>query len=181
MNIITKGLAYLISIPARIKGMKFGQNSFIGPGYDFAPKLKGITLGNNVIIGRNAWLDISKYTKSAQIIVKDGTQIGRNIMMSAAKKITIGEKCLVSYNVSLLDHDHKFDPDISPLDSGITEAEEIIVEDNCFIGAHSFILKGVRLGKHCVVGANSVVTESFPAYSIVAGNPAKLIKKLGDE
>jgi acetyltransferase-like isoleucine patch superfamily enzyme len=178
MNIFAKIIAGAISIPARIKGVKFGKNSFIGPGYDVAPVLRGVVLGNDVLIGRHAWLDISRYTKGAEIIIEDGTQIGRNVMISAAKKITIGKKCLVSYNVSFLDHDHNFVADVSIFDSGITEAREIIIEDNCFIGAHSFILKGVHLGKQCVVGANSVVVDSFPDYSVIAGNPARLIKSL---
>ncbi|MFA6194053.1 MAG: acyltransferase [Parcubacteria group bacterium] len=179
MNIFSKIVAYLISIPARIKGMKFGKNSFIGPGYAVAPILKGVVLGNNVIVGRSAWLDISRETKGAKIFFGDGTQAGRNLVVSACKKISIGKKCLLSYNVTLVDHDHDvFDPDISPMDAGITEGHEITVEDECFIGAHSFVLKGVHLGEHCVVGANSVVTKSFPAYSVIAGSPAKLIRTL---
>jgi len=178
MNFWKKIIAYLISLPARLKGVKFGQNSFIGPGYDLAPVLRGVVLGNNVLIGRHAWLDISRYTKGAEIIIGDGTNIGRYTMLSACKKISIGRKCLVSYNVSFLDHDHNFQADVSPMDSNITSGQEIIVGDGCFIGAHSFILKGVKLGKYCVVGANSVVVNSFSDYSIIAGNPAKLIKKL---
>jgi acetyltransferase-like isoleucine patch superfamily enzyme len=178
MNPVTKIIACIISIPARIKGMKFGKNSYIGPGYDLAPILKGVILGNNVLIGRRAWLDISRNTKGAQIIINDGTNIGRNVTVSACKKISVGKKCLLSYNVSILDHEHEFfNVKSSPLD-GISEGQEIIIEDECFIGAHSFILKGVRLGKHCVVGANSVVTKSFPDYSVIAGSPAKLIKTL---
>lgn len=179
MNIFSKTIAYLISIPARAKGMKFGKNSFIGPGYTVAPGLKGVTLGSDVIIGRNAWLDISRKTKGGRITVGDGTQIGRNAVLSACKNISIGKKCLISYSVTLVDHDHDvFDPEISPMDAGITKGKEIAVEDECFIGAHSFILKGAHLGRHCVVGANSVVTRSFPAYSVIAGSPAKLIKTL---
>ena len=179
MNPIVKIIAYIFSIPARSKGMKFGKNSFIGRGYDIAPVLRGVILGNNVKVGRNAWFDISRYTKGAKIIIGDGTQIGRNVMISSSKKITIGKKCLLSYNVSILDHDHNvYDVERSPLDSGITEGREIAIGDDCFIGAHSFILKGVNLGRHCVVGANSVVNESFPDYSVVAGNPARLIKTL---
>jgi len=181
MNIFSKIVGHLISVPARLKGMRFGRNSFIGPGYDVKPTLKGVILGDSVIIGRNAWFDISKKTKGGQIIVGDGTQIGRNAVLSACKKISIGKKCLLSYNVTLVDHDHAvFDPDVSPMDAGITEGKEIAIEDECFIGAHSFILKGARLGKHCVVGANSVVTKSFPANSVVAGNPARLIRNLGE-
>lgn len=80
--------------------------------------------------------------------------------------------------MSLLDHDHRFQKNVSPMDSGLTEGKEIHIDDGVFIGAHSFILKGVRLGKGRVVGANSVVTETFPGNSIVAGNPARLIKKV---
>lgn len=182
MNIFSKTISYLISIPARAKGMKFGKNSFIGPGYDVKPVLRGVVIGDNVLIGRGAWLDISKNTKGGQIIIGDGTQIGRNAVLSVCKKISIGKKCLVSYNVSIIDHDHNvLDPNISPLESGITEGQEVIIKDECFIGAHSFILKGVCLGKHCVVGANSVVTDSFSAYSVIAGSPAKLIKTLKQE
>ncbi len=179
MNIFNKIIGYIISLPARLKGMKFGKDSFIGPGYDLDPILRGVVLGDNVVIGRRAWLDISKYTKGGQIIIGDGTQIGRNVVISACKKVIIGRKCLISYNVSIMDHDHNvLNPDIPPLEGGITEGKEIVIEDECFIGAHSFILKGVRLGKHCVVGANSVVTKSFPAYSVIAGSPARLIRTL---
>ena len=182
MNIFSKIISYLISIPARIKGMKFGKNSFIGPGYDMGPILKGISLGKHVIIGRNAWFDISRYTKNAEINISDGTQIGRYFVVSACKNISIGKKCLISYNVTIADHNHDvFNPEISPMDAGITEGKEIIIEDECFIGALSFILKGVHLGRHSVVGANSVVTKSFPAYSVIAGSPARLVRNLKDD
>lgn len=182
MNIFSKIIGHLISVPARIKGMKFGRNSFIGPGYAVAPILKGVVLGYNVVVGRNAWFDISRKTKGAKIFVGDGTQIGRNAVISSCQKISIGKKCLISYGVTLVDHDHDvFDPSISPMDAGITEGKEITIEDECFIGAHSFVLKNVHLGRHCVVGANSVVTKSFPAYSVIAGSPAKLIRILKQE
>lgn len=179
MHPLIKIIAYIVSIPARLKGMKLGKNSFIGPGYDTDPVLRGVVIGNNVKIGRGAWFDISRYTKGAKIIIGDGTNIGRFPVISAAKKITIGEKCLFSYNVSLIDHDHDFsDINRSPMDSAISEAREIIIEDHCFVGAHSFILKGVHLGKHCVVGANTVVNKSFPAGSVICGNPARLVKTI---
>ena len=179
MNFIQKMIAYLLSVPARLKGVKFGKNSFIGPGYAIWPILRGVVLGDNVIIGKNAWFDISRYSKDAIITIGDGTSAGRNTVMAACRKISIGKKCLISYGVSFLDHEHNlFDVSASPVDGGIAKGKEIIIEDDCFIGAHSFILKGVHLGKHCVVGANSVVTKSFPGYSVIAGNPAKLIRNL---
>lgn len=180
MNILLKFVIYLISVPARVKGMKFGENSVLGPGYDFlSVKLKGIVLKGNVIIGRNAWMET--FGDSSRVEIGEGTNIGRYVTISCTEKIKIGKMCLLSYNVSIIDHDHVLsDFGVSPLDSGLTQGKAILIDDNCFIGAHSFILKGVRLGRHSVVGANSVVTKSFPDYSVIAGVPAKLIKK-GDK
>lgn len=172
--ISAKIVAKIISIPARLKGMKFGKNSYIGPGYDCVfNQMKNITIGNNVTIGKNAWMQT---VENGQINIGDGTHIGRGFSIAARKKILIGQKCLISFNVSILDIDHQFDNlKLAPVESGLTKGKEIIIDDGCFIGAHSFILKGTRLGKYCIVGANSVVTKSFPPYTVVAGNPAKFI------
>ena len=59
-----------------------------------------------------------------------------------------------------------------------TSHKGIIVGDNCWIGAKATILDGVRIGNGCVIAAGSVVTKSFPDNVIIAGNPAKIIKKL---
>jgi len=168
------------NLPAIFKGAHFGKNSYISPGYDFFKiSLKGLNIGKNVLIGRNAWISIIK--KGKKINIGDGTNIGRNSIISCNQKITIGKKCLISYSVSILDHDHMVnDINISPMDGIISDGKEIIIENDCFIGASSFILKGVHLGKHCVVGANSVVTKSFTDFSVIAGNPAKLIRKLNE-
>lgn len=178
MKSIYRLFLFISNIPFKLKGAKMGKNSYISPGYDiFGIKIKGVVVGDNVLIGRNAVIGTVK--NHAKISIGNGSNIGRFSNISSAKNIIIGKKCLISYNVSILDHDHVLDKkNISPIDSSITQGKEIIISDDCFIGAHSFILKGVKLGKQCVIGANSVVTKSFPNYSIVAGNPAKLIKKI---
>jgi acetyltransferase-like isoleucine patch superfamily enzyme len=169
--------AYLNTLPAKVKGMKIGKNSYLGPGYDFlGVQLKNIIINNNVQIGRSAWLQT---IEKGEIEIGDNTNIGRRAVISAKKAVNIGKDCLLSYNVSILDHDHLVqDKNITPVAGKLTEGEAIIIGDECFIGANSCILKGVKLGKHCVVGANSVVTKSFDEYSVIAGNPAKFIKKI---
>lgn len=181
MNIATKLIAYGISIPARWKGMRFGKDSFIAPGYDWLfLDLHHIILGNHVVIGKNAWIQTTPSKgKVPHIEIRDNTHIGRNVMISAASSVLIGKSCLISYNVSIIDHDHRFTRESSsPMQSGISPPKDIVIGNYTFIGAHSFITKGVQLGKHCIVGANSVVTRSFPAFSVIAGNPARKIKSL---
>lgn len=176
MNTLIHFLGYWIRFPAELKGMKFGRQSFIGPGYDFLfVQLKGISTGDKVQIGSNAWLQT---INNAKITIGENTNIGRFFVCSAAKSIQIGKNCLLSFNVSIFDHDHNTG---APMESSLSESKTTIIGDNCFIGAHSFILKGVTLGNHCVVGANSVVTKSFPDHSFIAGSPARLIRSLNKE
>lgn len=177
MNPLAEFIAYWIRLPAELKGMKFGKKSFIGPGYDWLfVQLKGVTLGDSVQIGQNAWIQT---LGNGRITIGNRTNIGRNAVISAIQEISIGENCLLSYNVSIFDHDHNTNSaETSPIESGLSAPRPTRIGNNCFIGAHSFILKGVELGEHCVVGANSVVTKSFPPKSFIAGSPAKLIRTL---
>lgn len=70
--------------------------------------------------------------------------------------------------------------DIDYVKNKLERKENIIVEDEVWIGANVTILPGVHIGKCSVIGAGSVVTKDVPSYSIVAGVPAKIIKKIGD-
>jgi acetyltransferase-like isoleucine patch superfamily enzyme len=184
VEIYVKLLAYPVSIPFRIKCGKIGKSFLIGTGYStWKCNLKNVTIGDNVQIGSRAWIQTVPLPNSPKPVVNIGncTSIGRNVTISAAKKISIGKNCLISYNVSILDHNHAFENiDSPPLLQGIDEPGEIEIGDECFLGAHSFVLKGVVLGKHCIVGANSVVTSSFPPFSVIAGSPSKKIRSLTD-
>lgn len=162
-------IGFLSNIPARLKGARIGRNSFLYPGYEFLfVNLKGVQIGDDVLIGRRAWIQTHM---GGQINIGSGTHIGRDVVISSAGEVSIGVGCLLSYRISLLDHDHNFkEPNYTQ--SGITPPKAINVGDRCFIGANCFILKGVTLGSGCIVGANSVVTRSFPENTIIGGSPA---------
>jgi acetyltransferase-like isoleucine patch superfamily enzyme len=99
----------------------------------------------------------------------------------AAIHIEIGNECLLGANIIIADTDfHALNPirrryNNNPLE---ISAKPIIIKNNVFIGAGSIILKGVTIGKNSVVGAASVVTKDVPPDAIVAGNPAKLLRRL---
>lgn len=93
--------------------------------------------------------------------------------------ITIGNRVTVGANSIIADTDfHPLDPEErfrAPL-NGATAP--IVIEDDVFIGMRALVLKGVRLGRGCVIGAGSVVTSDIPPYAIAAGNPARVLRRL---
>ena len=99
-------------------------------------------------------------------------------MIIAANSIEIGNNVLMSERVVILDHMHEYTDVKRPvIDQSIVDKGKIVIEDDCFIGANAVIMGDIRVGKHSVVGANSVVTKDVPAFSVVAGIPAKVIKQ----
>lgn len=169
MKYILNIILFFISIPARLKGVKFGKNSFINYGYDFVtPQLKNIFIGDNYLVAKRAWIQT---INNGKIEIGNNTNVGRNVTISSNKSIKIGDNCLLSYNVSLLDHNHVFKNNISPIYSGTTDGIRIAIGDNSFIGAHSFIMPGVIFWGNYIVGANSVIVKSFNDCSVIAGSP----------
>lgn len=113
-------------------------------------------------------------------------QIGNEVRLSgtticAADKIIIGNRCVLGANVTIVDTDfHSIDPKIrsSPEDDKSAIHKPVIIEDDVFVGVGTYILKGVTIGKGSIIGAGSVVTKNIPNFTIVAGNPSKIIGKV---
>lgn len=92
--------------------------------------------------------------------------------------ITIGDRTLVGPNVSFYSGTHPLDPVIRQGTRGPELGKEIHVGQDCWIGGNAMILPGVTIGRGCVVGAGSVVTKNVPDFTVVAGNPARAIRKI---
>jgi acetyltransferase-like isoleucine patch superfamily enzyme len=147
-----------------------------------------IHLGENVTIHRNCWIQVVEYRQKTdkhdvhdnqpKLIIKNNVSIGMNSTISAVMKIVIEENVLTAPNVYISDHGHEFKNVTEPITTqGITEPREVTIGANSWLGMNSVILPGVRIGKHCIIGANSVVTRDVPDYSIAAGIPATIIKR----
>lgn len=144
---------------------------------------KDIYIGKNVYLGKFCWLEAisvyKNYLYNPKINICDNVVIGNFSCITSINNIKIGSGTLISEYFYVSDHYHGFNPESNDLiiDQPLISKGSVIIGENCFIGFRVNILSGVELGHHCVVGANSVVNKSFPPYSMVAGVPAKTIKK----
>lgn len=120
--------------------------------------------------------------RGGDIMINSHTTINNNFCMCAERaNIYIGKNCLIGVNFSATSSDFH---GLSIKDRNNREkikSKDIYIDDDCFIGSNVTILKGVRLGRGCVVAASSVVTHSFEDNSLIAGNPARLIRKIEQE
>ena len=157
----------------RAIGLKIGKNFSLGVGSIldvWDPKIPH-EFGKNTTVGEFSFI-------SGGVFIGENAAINSNVNITASppSTITIGSHCLIGQNVVIRANDHKF----THTDCLIREqghvGSSISIEDDCWIGANSTCLKGVHLGAHSVAGAGCVLNKNFPSYSIVAGNPARLIK-----
>lgn len=142
---------------------------------------KCIYIGKNVGIGSNTYLGpVTEYagiSYNPKIIIGDGTWIGKNCSIAAINKVQIGKNVLFAGHVHITDHSHGYENINEPIfKQPLISKGPIIIEDDCWLGFSCEILSGVHIGKHSIVAARAVVTKDVPAYSIVAGNPARIVK-----
>lgn len=183
----------------KVTKVKYGKNLLLkGIPIIFNRSGAEIIIGDDVTI-KSSFLSnlVGLYSRCIIVTRTPGAyiHIGNNVGISGAtiyarKGIKIGDNTAIGGNVKILDNDFhpiEFDErnkllnDSRGGDSDLIPAKPIVIGKNCFIGCNSIILKGSMIGDNCVVGAGAVVAGKFEANSIIAGNPAKVIRKLGVE
>lgn len=116
---------------------------------------------------------------SGGIEIGDRTRVGiGNVIIGPVK---IGNNVILAQNIIISGLDHNYsDISLPILDQGVSTSE-VIVEDEVWIGANSVITRGIKIGKHSVVAAGSLVNKDVPPFCLVGGNPAKIIKRYSFE
>ncbi|WP_286107650.1 acyltransferase [Arenibacter sp. M-2] len=144
---------------------------------------------NDISIGKRFYLRgelASQY--GGKITIGNYSMIGKNTIIGAVNSVTIGNYASIAHNITIMDNNnHPVQPDDRKIKQHSNSGDQlrswkysvskpIVIGNNVWIGSHSRINKGVNIGDNAVVAAHSVVTKDVPENSIVAGNPAKIVK-----
>lgn len=144
-----------------------------------------IELGHNVHIwpgGRFEAVDVygnERFTPCIRIGAR--TTFQQNCHLIAADLLDIGNDCTFSFDVMVTDNDHRFDFEGINVLAQPLAVNRTRIGHNCFIGAGAKIQAGTELGDHCIVGSNAVVRGHFPDHCVIAGVPARIIKRRDPE
>jgi acetyltransferase-like isoleucine patch superfamily enzyme len=144
-----------------------------------APRVR---LGSSVIIGKDAWLNIiPEATGDVNIVIDDNCYLAARTCISAKNHIHLERNVTVAPSVLIMDHSHFYEWTQLPIKKQKpTEGGTIRIERGCRIGQGAAIVcaRGeLVLGQNCVVGPNAVVLLSAPPYSVIAGNPARVVER----
>ena len=166
--------------------LRFANNIRLGNGCYLDEKVylhacpSGIEIGENSLLMHGAILHVYNFRD----LPNAGIKIGKDCLISESTVIrgqggvTIGDRVYTSPNTKIVAVNHVFDDPERPfIHQGIT-AQGIRIEDDVWLGTNAVITDGVQIGKGAVVAAGAVVTKNVPAHTIVAGVPAKVIKKI---
>jgi len=113
--------------------------------------------------------------EGGSIEIEEGVFVNNGVWIRSAASVSIGAWSKIGPRVMIMDSDSH---DTAPGHGPASGAKPVVIEEDVWIGAGAIILKGVRIGKHSVVGAGSVVTRDVPASTIVAGNPARVLRQV---
>jgi acetyltransferase-like isoleucine patch superfamily enzyme len=146
-----------------------------------APAIK---LGNSVMIRKDAWLntfDLTGADGERKIIIDDNCLIGARDVISAKNSIHIERDVIIGTSVLIQDHNHAYEDITVPIKAqGLSPGGRIRIEQGCWVGHGVAIVCNqdeLIIGRNSVIAANALVTKSFPPYSVIVGNPARLARQ----
>ncbi len=138
-----------------------------------------IFIGSNVLVEYKTWLAALPLTgmDTCKLIIEDGTTIGHFNHIYATHSITIEKNVLTADKVYISDNLHNYQDVMLPVaKQPIRQCKPVVIGEGSWIGENVCII-GASVGKHCVIGANSVVTHDIPDYCVAVGGPAEVIKR----
>jgi acetyltransferase-like isoleucine patch superfamily enzyme len=161
---------------------KYGRNLHTDAHLHWIAGKGEIVIGDNVTVdGRCSITFAARFSDHPTLLIGDNTGIGHGCSFTVGKRITIGRNCNLSGDIQIMDSNaHRTDPAMRwvyqpPAPEDILP---VTISDGVWIGRRCIIFPGVKIGEGSVISAGSVVRRHVPPYSVVAGNPAKVMFRL---
>lgn len=181
--IIKKIKSIIKTIVYKPIGIEIGINSIVKRPFIFSGR-KNISIGKDVFIHKNSEILMLKLKdkeyQNGKLSLGDNIYIGKNFHLHFVSNVSIGDDCTISDDVYISAASHGLQPEKGHYLFQELKFDDITIGKNVFIGKNCYLSENIHLGDYCIVGAHSVVTKSFPKYSMIAGCPAKIIKKYND-
>ena len=159
--------------------VRYRSSLCIGPRTYLAPGCISIASPGRLDIGGlNLWEE-NYYVgvrSGAHLAVSENVFLNRNVKIVCHLSIRIGSHCILADSVHIYDHDHGFADSSVPVRKQPLTTAPITIGDDVWIGAKATVLKGVTVGTGAIIGAGAVVTRDVPAFAIVGGVPARVVK-----
>ncbi len=135
-----------------------------------------LEIGAGALLEPGVWITAPG---SARIRIGAGTFLNKGVMVAAESLVEIGDHCMLANGCFVSDASHRFDDPEKPITwQGFDSKGPTRIGDNCWLGANVVVTSGVTIGERCVIGANSVVTRDIEPFSIAAGSPAKVLRRV---
>jgi acetyltransferase-like isoleucine patch superfamily enzyme len=140
---------------------------------------KNINIGNNVYVAYKSYLAAKPHTGAIKCLLEigDGCRIGRFNHIYATRSVVIGANVLTANGVYISDNSHGYIDLMTPvMNQSVIQKNNVEIGEGSWLG-HNACIIGARIGRHCVIGANSVVTHDIPDLCVVVGAPAIIIRR----
>ena len=135
-----------------------------------------LDVGPEVLFEPGVWITAPG---EARVRIGAGSFLNQGVMLASEQLVEIGEHCMLANGCFVSDANHRFDDPQKPITwQGFQSKGPTRIGDNCWLGANVVVTSGVSIGERCVIGANSVVTHDIEPFSIAAGLPARVIKRV---
>lgn len=157
-------------------GRKAFPNVTLGDGVQIIGAAN-VEIGRGSCIGDYSWLNVCDRDATIRMRIGVNVLVGRQSMVSTGGYLEIGDHCLFGPRCSVVDADHGIEDIFRPYgEQPATLGRSIVIEENCWLGAGAVVAGNLTVGRGSVIGANALVTKDVEPFSIVAGNPARLVK-----
>ena len=135
-------------------------------------KLNGAVIGKRVVFYPGVWI-----APGRNAVVGDDVDFALNVFVETSGGVRIGDRTLIGYGTKILSRNHVIPPDRESIFYAGHDKKPVVIGKDVWIGANVIILAGRTVGDGAVIGAGSIVTKDVEPFTIVGGNPAKLIRR----